>query len=48
MDFVSEITRSPWSEVYAMTAIEFLTLICYGHDKQAYEAEEKRKYLRQH
>lgn len=31
-----------------MTAVDFLTLICYGHDKAVYEADEKKKYLRNH
>lgn len=31
-----------------MKALEFLTLICYDHDKRAYIDEERKKYLRTH
>lgn len=48
MDFVAELTRSSWHEVYSLTALQFLTLICYGKDKAEHEAREKEKYLRTH
>lgn len=31
-----------------MTALQFLTLICYGKDKADWEAKEREKYKRTH
>lgn len=35
--------RIPWSQVFAMPALEFLNMICYRKDK----AEEERRQIEQ-
>lgn len=44
MDAVAELTRSSWDVVYAKGVLEFLTLVCYGIDKQN---EIQRQYKEQ-
>ena len=41
MDTVSETCRCPWSEVWQMSALEFLNLLAYAKDK----AERRRREI---
>lgn len=44
MDLVAETMRCTWDDVLKGTALEFLNVICYAHDKREREQEEIRKF----
>jgi hypothetical protein len=48
VDAVSETCRCSWNEVWQMTAMEFLNILCYRMDKIAKEQEEIEKWKRTH
>lgn len=48
VDNVSEVCRCSWDDVWKMSAIEFLNLICYRNDKIAKDKEELEKWKREH
>ena len=48
VDEVSETCRCSWDEVWQMSAIEFLNLICYKKDKIAREKEQIEQWKQTH
>ena len=48
VDDVSETCRCSWDDIWRMSAIEFLNLICYRKDKIAKDKEELEKWKRTH
>ena len=48
VDDVSETCRCSWDDVWKMSAIEFLTIICYKKDKVAKMKEDIEKFKRGH
>ena len=48
VDEVSETCRCSWDDVWHMSAIEFLNIICYRRDKAAKDKEELEKWKREH
>ena len=48
VDYVSETCRCSWDDVWHMSAIEFLNIICYKRDKTAKDKEELEKWKREH
>ena len=46
MDAVAELTRSSWDAVYGKRIMEFLSLVCYGIDKQNEIQRQYREQLR--
>lgn len=39
---MSETVRAPWDTVWKMTAIEFLNILSYRHDRDEMEAERDK------
>lgn len=48
MDAVSETLRCSWDDVWRMTAIEFLNILCYRRDKDEREKKEIEKWKNSH
>ena len=48
IDAVSETCRCPWETVWAMSAVEFLNILCYRKDKNEKEKMEIEKWKRAH
>ena len=48
VDSVSETCRCSWDDVWQMSAIEFLNIICYRRDKAEKEKEEIEKWKKMH
>lgn len=48
MDAVSETCRCSWDDVWRMTALEFLNILCYRRDKGAEERAQTEKWKKTH
>ncbi len=45
---MSETTRSPWDDVWRMTAVEFLNILSYRADKSEKEKADIERWKRTH
>jgi hypothetical protein len=48
VDAVSELTRTPWAEVWEMPVIEFLNMLAYRRDKIEQKKKEHQEWIRTH
>lgn len=48
MDAVAELTRTPWADVWRMSAVEWLNYECYRRDKAEHEKAELEKWKLTH
>lgn len=48
VDAVSETCRCPWSEVWAIGAVEFLNLLCYRRDRAERDRRALEEWKRRH
>ena len=48
VDAVSETCHCPWDDVWKMTAVEFLNIVCYARDRQEMHKREIERWKRRH